>query len=136
MHHRISNNKKGANILRSILPQLPLTVPCTILCDSGRDMSVGIAIILLCLNFDLDWKRTTEPPKITKTLIKQHLSKVSHVCKANPSRSTLQSVNTYLFSLLTNGCTNPSNLSAHIVSYTSLFRSQQIRSKFFFQYFF
>lgn len=99
VHHRISNNKKGANILRSILPQLPLTVPCTILCDSGRDMSVGIAIILLCLNFDLDWKRTTEPPKITKTLIKQHLSKVSHVCKANPSRSTLQSVNTYLFSL-------------------------------------
>ncbi|RCK58090.1 tRNA A64-2'-O-ribosylphosphate transferase [Candida viswanathii] len=99
LHYKISSNKKGANALRTVLPELPLDLPCTILCDSGRDISVGIALILLCLHFDLDWKRTTSPPKVTKTLIKQHLGKISQLCKANPSRSTLQSVNTFLFSL-------------------------------------
>lgn len=68
LHYKISSNKKGANLLRSILPRMPWTLPCTILCDSGRDISVGIAVIILCLNFDLDWQRTTAPPKITKTL--------------------------------------------------------------------
>ena len=97
VQYSISSNKKGSNKFREILPEIKIDLPCTILCDTGRDLSVGMALVLLCLNFDLNWCPTTTPPTVTKTLIKQHLSKISQICKVNPSRSTLQSVNTFLF---------------------------------------
>lgn len=97
LQYSFSSNKKGSNKFREILPKIKIDLPCTILCDTGRDLSVGMALVLLCLNFDLNWCPTTTPPTVTKTLIKQHLSKISQICKVNPSRSTLQSVNTFLF---------------------------------------
>ncbi|KAL6453136.1 RIT1 tRNA A64-2'-O-ribosylphosphate transferase [Candida maltosa Xu316] len=93
----IMSNKKGANALRAVLPKIDISLPITILCDTGTDMCIGMALVVLCRKYDLDWNRTDTPPPITKTLIKQHLSKVSQSCKANPSRSTLQSVNSFLF---------------------------------------
>ncbi|KAI5960942.1 RIT1 [Candida pseudojiufengensis] len=46
-NYSIPNNKKGSNILRSILPDImskfdPIQVPLLILCGSGSDISVGV----------------------------------------------------------------------------------------------
>ena len=81
LQYSISSNKR-AQISSEILPKIKIDLPCTILCDTGRDLSVGMALVLLCLNFDLNWCPTTTPPTVTKTLIKQHLSKISQICKS------------------------------------------------------
>ncbi|KAI5969075.1 RIT1 [Candida margitis] len=102
LQYQIPNNKKGSNMLRSLMPEIiakiDLQSPISILCGTGKDLSVGLVLILLCLNFNLDWKKIDDPPPITKTLIKQHLGKLSNLYKVNPQRSTLQSINSYLFS--------------------------------------
>lgn len=94
-------NKKGSNMLRSLLPdiisKIDLQSPILILCGTGKDLSVGVVLILLCLNFDLDWNKVNKAPPVTKTLVKQHLGKLSNLYKVNPQRSTLQSINSYLF---------------------------------------
>ncbi|KAI3402849.2 RIT1 [Candida oxycetoniae] len=98
----IPNNKKGSNMLRTIIPELmarmDLSLPLVILCGTGQDISVGLVLALLCTGFDLDWNKVEKKPEISKVLVKQHLSKLSSLYKVNPSRSTLQSVNNYLFS--------------------------------------
>lgn len=98
----IPNNKKGSNMLRSLMPEIiskiDLLSPILILCGTGKDLSVGIVLVLLCLYFNLDWEKVDEAPPINKNLIKQHLGKLSNLYKVNPQRSTLQSINSYLFS--------------------------------------
>lgn len=80
-----------------------------ITCESGRDFSIGVALAILCLLFDrqgavvspsaasctvAEIRRTT---KIDKTYIRQRLGWLStSMPDANPSRATLQSVNSYL----------------------------------------
>ncbi|KAG7661251.1 RIT1 [[Candida] subhashii] len=105
LEYPIAANKKGSNILRSKLPEIGSSIDfessgssCIILCETGRDISIGFALVLLCKFFDSDWERTSESSRISKTLVKQHLSKLSQITNANPSRSTLQSINAYLFS--------------------------------------
>ncbi|EGW31860.1 uncharacterized protein SPAPADRAFT_62471, partial [Spathaspora passalidarum NRRL Y-27907] len=102
LKYPIPSGKKGSNTLRALLPEmmhsLDISKSIIILCESGRDLSVGVILVLLCTYFDLDYNRLTDPPRISKDLVKQHLSKLSQISKASPSRSTLQSVNTYLFS--------------------------------------
>ncbi|OTA01554.1 hypothetical protein A9Z42_0018730 [Trichoderma parareesei] len=77
-------------------PPLPQIV---VACDSGRDLSVGVALALSCYLFD-DKGRLRDPgegPSFTKTLVKMRLGAVMTAYpEANPSRNTLQSVNSFL----------------------------------------
>ncbi|KAJ4863875.1 rit1 DUSP-like domain-containing protein [Trichoderma breve] len=68
-------------------------------CDSGRDLSVGVALALSCYLFDDEGRFRVPDDKVafTKTLVKMRLGAIMTVYpEANPSRSTLQSVNSFL----------------------------------------
>lgn len=72
-------------------------------CETGRDHSVGAALAILCLivNDDGGLKQMSEvgdvPSGLNKQIIKQRLSWISvSQPDANPSRTTLQSVNAFL----------------------------------------
>ncbi|KAL7915126.1 tRNA A64-2'-O-ribosylphosphate transferase [Trichoderma velutinum] len=68
-------------------------------CDSGRDLSVGVALALSCYLFDDEGRFRVPDEKVafTKTLVKMRLGAIMTVYpEANPSRSTLQSVNSFL----------------------------------------
>lgn len=69
-------------------------------CESGKDLSVGVALVLLCLFFDGDGaflKDGTDRAKIDKAFIRRRLGWISmSMSDANPSRATLQSVNSFL----------------------------------------
>ncbi len=89
-----------------------------IICKTGKDLSVGVALMLLCLFYFCDgrclyeahgddvsaMRGTTNIPsgfqqrqKVDKGFIRQRLAWItSSVPAANPSRSTLQSINAYL----------------------------------------
>lgn len=68
-------------------------------CDSGKDVSVGAALALSCYLFD-DGGRFRVPGEdvsFTKTLVKARLGGIMTAYpEANPSRQTLQSVNSFL----------------------------------------
>ncbi|KAM0249074.1 hypothetical protein ACHAP5_003014 [Fusarium lateritium] len=68
-------------------------------CESGRDLSVGVALAISCYLFDNEGKvrNSTEDVSFTKTSIKSRLGFIMTAYPgANPSRSTLQSVNSFL----------------------------------------
>ncbi|KAL7937163.1 tRNA A64-2'-O-ribosylphosphate transferase [Trichoderma chlorosporum] len=68
-------------------------------CDSGRDLSVGVALALSCHLFDGEGRFRVPDDKVafTKTLVKMRLGAVMTVYpETNPSRNTLQSVNSFL----------------------------------------
>lgn len=89
-----------------------------ITCEAGKDLSVGVALMLLCLFYSHDGRcmykdqedcvsamnGTASNPnspqqqnKVDKSFIRQRLAWItSSKVDANPSRSTLQSVNAYL----------------------------------------
>ncbi|KAI1466469.1 initiator tRNA phosphoribosyl transferase [Daldinia caldariorum] len=70
-----------------------------IACETGKDLSVGIALALLCQNFDSEGnlKPDAQPSGHTKSDIRVKLSRIMTAFpEANPSRATLQSVNSYL----------------------------------------
>ncbi|QLQ81258.1 hypothetical protein HG537_0F00190 [Torulaspora globosa] len=72
--------------------------PILISCNSGTDISVGLLLIILSLNYGLNWKLGS-PALVSKTTVKKHLAKIiSHLQgrNVNPSRATLNSVNHYL----------------------------------------
>ncbi|KEF61137.1 initiator tRNA phosphoribosyl transferase [Exophiala aquamarina CBS 119918] len=68
-------------------------------CSSGKDLSVGVAVAVLCLHYD-DQGKLREPgvsPTMDKSLVKQRLAWITHSKPdANPSRATLQAVNSFL----------------------------------------
>ncbi|PYH77036.1 tRNA a64-2'-o-ribosylphosphate transferase [Aspergillus uvarum CBS 121591] len=69
-----------------------------VVCESGRDLSVGALLAILCLFYDEEGNFTpTERKSIGKQFIRQRLAWIT-LCQpdANPSRSTLQSVNAFL----------------------------------------
>ena len=70
-----------------------------ITCSTGRDLSVGVALALLCLFFDDSGNLTLSPSlaSIDKAFVKTRLAWITS-CKpdANPSRSTLQAINSFL----------------------------------------
>ena len=102
LHFRCPKGKLGSRALRTHLPQLPSflaslpssptgkspTILCA--CPTGEDLSVGVALSLLCLYLP-------EEMHIDKIEIHRQLAKiiVAHP-GANPSRSTLQSVNAFM----------------------------------------
>ncbi|KAL4888786.1 tRNA A64-2'-O-ribosylphosphate transferase [Aspergillus ambiguus] len=79
----------GADPTRSLL----------VTCASGKDLSAGAALAIICLFYDEDGHFTTVPtrPRMDKQFIRQRLAWiVSSKHDVNPSRSTLQSVNAFL----------------------------------------
>ena len=136
LHFLCSDGKLGSRALRSQLPLLlpfvrSLTVgekPPKILmaCSTGKDLSVGVALAVLCLFFDDDcmlipftseyhltispgclvhsltkaWAdvfRAETSKAIDKSIIRRRLAYITMAKPdANPSRSTLQSVNSFL----------------------------------------
>ncbi|KAK8136260.1 initiator tRNA phosphoribosyl transferase [Apiospora sp. TS-2023a] len=107
-------NKLASRNLRTALPQIcdfvaqclaasPSTSSTTsdvlIRCESGKDVSVGIALALLCRVLDDDGKYNPKGTEdaINKSVIKVKLGRVMTIFpEATPSRATLQSVNSFL----------------------------------------
>ncbi|KAH3680210.1 hypothetical protein WICMUC_000475 [Wickerhamomyces mucosus] len=98
-HYPIQCTKKGSNELRSYLSEIDsgydATKPTLILDESGQDLSIGVLILFLLKNFNLNWG-LEKNLMITKNVIKQHLAKINEIKTVNPSRSTLQSINSYV----------------------------------------
>ena len=104
LHFQCPNGKLGSRSLRTHLPRLPEFIsnlqsppdgsPLKILCacPTGTDLSVGIALAMLCLYQDPE-----NDVQIDKTVVHRRLAEIiiAHP-SANPSRSTLQSVNAFL----------------------------------------
>ncbi|KAL2263660.1 hypothetical protein VTK26DRAFT_5822 [Humicola hyalothermophila] len=71
-----------------------------ILCESGKDLSVGVALAVYCWCFDASGNVRApdgDRESFTKTAIRVKLGQiVTALPEANPSRATLQSVNSYL----------------------------------------
>lgn len=70
-----------------------------IACESGKDLSIGVALAIHCYLFDDegDLRIPGVDVSFTKTLIKSRLGFIMTTYPAaNPSRSTLQSVNSFL----------------------------------------
>lgn len=68
-------------------------------CDTGKDLSIGVALALLCWCFDDrdNIKPGDGDATFNKTVIKVKLGRIMNaVPDANPNRATLQSVNSFL----------------------------------------
>ncbi|KAH7321851.1 tRNA a64-2'-o-ribosylphosphate transferase-like protein [Rhexocercosporidium sp. MPI-PUGE-AT-0058] len=78
------------------LPRLKIIVSC----ESGKDLSIGTALAISCLFFDdqgVLLKDTSKTPKIDKSFIRSRLGWCStSMPDANPSRASIQSVNSFL----------------------------------------
>lgn len=101
--------KLGSRDLRDKLPTvneftkraLSRNGSCRILvsCSTGKDLSAGVALMLLCLFFNHagEQELRTIATNIDKAFIKKRLATISScVADVNPSRATLQSVNAFL----------------------------------------
>ncbi|KAI0420296.1 initiator tRNA phosphoribosyl transferase [Xylaria grammica] len=78
-------------------PETPKQV--LICCESGRDLAVGVALALSCqfLDDEGNYRPRTKDAAANKDLIRKRLSRITSAWpEANPSRTTLQSVNSYL----------------------------------------
>lgn len=100
-HYKLQSSKKGSKQLRAILPLLMGLIDITstskvlIACDTGTDLGPGVALAILCKNFDSDWKPNSTR-FIDKDTVRRHSAALAHTRRINPSRNTLQSINTYL----------------------------------------
>lgn len=69
-------------------------------CESGKDLSIGVALAILCLFFNKDGEPLedfSERERIDKDFIRRRLGWCStSMPDANPSRATIQSINSYL----------------------------------------
>ncbi|EAT76145.2 hypothetical protein SNOG_16447 [Parastagonospora nodorum SN15] len=90
-------------VLQGFLSSLPAVSSLKVLvtCPTGKDLSVGTALAILCLHTDesghIDLSTRRGAAEINKNFIKQRLSWITTSNPAlNPSRTTLQSVNSVL----------------------------------------
>jgi tRNA A64-2'-O-ribosylphosphate transferase len=71
-----------------------------IACESGKDLSIGVALAILCLFFDDQGHlllQLSQGVNVNKSFIRSRLGWIStSMPNANPSRATLQSVNSFL----------------------------------------
>ncbi|KAI0023589.1 initiator tRNA phosphoribosyl transferase [Xylariomycetidae sp. FL0641] len=70
-----------------------------IACETGKDLSIGVALALLCRCFDDQgsYDPAAAQAEVNKSIIKVKLSRIMMAFpEANPSRTTLQSVNSFL----------------------------------------
>ncbi|KAH8597002.1 tRNA a64-2'-o-ribosylphosphate transferase-like protein [Bisporella sp. PMI_857] len=109
-------HKLGSRNLRSALPRIISFAEKVLLhapdvsseapqriiikCDSGRDLSIGVALAIICIFCNDDGslrKSVVQFSSIDKTFIRRRLGWIStSMPDANPSRATLQSVNSFL----------------------------------------
>ncbi|KAI0101567.1 initiator tRNA phosphoribosyl transferase [Nemania sp. FL0031] len=85
----------------AVSPSPPPSTPKRILiaCETGKDLSIGVALALVCRFFDDEGNYSPRAPDSApnKSLIKMKLGRIMMAFpEANPSRATLQSVNSYL----------------------------------------
>ncbi|KAK4162759.1 putative tRNA A64-2'-O-ribosylphosphate transferase [Cladorrhinum sp. PSN259] len=108
----LGKNKIASRILRDALPQICDFVSSflqksasteekriVVLCETGKDLSVGVALAIYCWCFDASGNVRTEEAKqgFNKTAIRVKLGHImTAVPDANPNRATLQSVNSFL----------------------------------------
>ncbi|TQV91125.1 hypothetical protein V2A60_008069 [Cordyceps javanica] len=108
----LGNSKAGSRNLRLALPDICAFARTfmsgdttgssrvvVVSCDSGKDFSVGTALALSCLLLDDAGQRREDGVQVnfTKTLVKSRLGGfMTAFPAANPSRATLQSVNSFL----------------------------------------
>lgn len=100
-YFKIESSKKGSKKLRDVIPKvlsnLDLDQPVMILCDSGKDICVGLLLVILSINYNTNWTTPkSESNHINKDAIKQHLVQINEIHQVNPSRNTLQSVNSFV----------------------------------------
>jgi tRNA A64-2'-O-ribosylphosphate transferase len=71
-----------------------------IACDSGKDLSIGVALAILCIFFDDKGhllEDSIQGAHVDKSFIRSRLGWIStSMPDASPSRATLQSVNSFL----------------------------------------
>ncbi|KAF2114903.1 initiator tRNA phosphoribosyl transferase-domain-containing protein [Lophiotrema nucula] len=107
LHLKCREGKLGSRDLRPQLTHLPAffeAVPdevgnILICCPTGKDLSVGVALLLLCLYADDNGRLSNRRNgrKVDKTFIKQRLTWITTSSPfLNPSRTTLTSVNEFL----------------------------------------
>lgn len=98
--HKVESSKKGSKQLRDLLPEINKNYApgktVLVLCDTGTDLGAGVCLCFLSKWYTLEWQKSDDPLHVNKDIVKQHLSKIQNFHKVNPSRNTLQSVNTYL----------------------------------------
>jgi tRNA A64-2'-O-ribosylphosphate transferase len=122
LHLPLRVKKLGSRDLRIHLPlaisfiqHLPQKYqPIYICCPDGKDLSVGVALAIICC-FQMSSRTTSfrqpTPRTIdTKQAVRQELAKLMlSIPNANPSRATLQSVHAFLFSAAHNSDTREAN---------------------------
>ncbi|KAI1121938.1 initiator tRNA phosphoribosyl transferase [Nemania abortiva] len=86
---------------REKMPDVGENSPNQILiaCETGKDLSIGVALALVCRFFDDEGNYSPRAPDsgVNKSIIKMKLGRIMMAFpEANPSRATLQSVNSYL----------------------------------------
>lgn len=104
-----SGSKKSSKELRTQIAQIFDTIQeqlikskgrVLICCNTGTDMSVGVLLAVLCKDYSMEWKFEPDVEHaITKTVVKKHLSRLITSLKGrnvNPSRATLNSINSFL----------------------------------------
>ncbi|MCJ1282966.1 hypothetical protein MMC26_002293 [Xylographa opegraphella] len=109
LHLGSHTGKLGSRTLRDQLPRLKPFIKqiasqtqhprLLFACSTGRDLSVGVALTVLCIYFNDDgmFVSATSPEPITKDIVRRRLSWiVASKHDANPARATLQSVNAFL----------------------------------------
>ncbi|KAM5342346.1 hypothetical protein ACJ41O_013312 [Fusarium nematophilum] len=108
MEAGLGKGKTASRTLRAALPDICAFASglfasgadhVVVACDSGKDLSVGVALAISCYLFDEEgiYRSPSADVSFTKTLIKSRLGAIMTAYpEANPSRSTLQSVNSFL----------------------------------------
>ncbi|GME92756.1 unnamed protein product [Ambrosiozyma monospora] len=89
-------------MIKSIESQLYSSDSSKILicCNNSQDLSIGMLLCCLNLYYDESWVKLKQGSKVnvSKNVIRRHLVKVIEKHKCNPSRATLNSVNSFLMS--------------------------------------
>ncbi|WXC65254.1 hypothetical protein SNK03_011060 [Fusarium graminearum] len=112
MQAGLGKSKLASRNLRTALPEIcdfaakylasveePGEQRIAVACESGKDLSVGVALAISCYLFGDEGKvrDSTKNVSFTKNLIKSRLGLIMTAYPgANPSRATLQSVNSFL----------------------------------------
>ncbi|ODQ77402.1 hypothetical protein BABINDRAFT_163649 [Babjeviella inositovora NRRL Y-12698] len=106
LNYPFQSSKKGSKQFRQELPQIMAQLESEVLanasilivCDTGKDLSVGMVLVILCQYYNLDTVtlNKTKNEVVSKEYVKKWLARILEYKKVNPSRATLLSVNSYL----------------------------------------
>lgn len=104
----LGHTKLGSRNLRTALPTIinflasspAQTQDIVVACETGKDLSIGVALAILCLFCDeKGGLQDRREQRVDKDFIRGRMSWISTALPdANPNRATLQSVNAFLMS--------------------------------------